>query len=240
MWKLFFDTCYFISRFIPQQSNRTHFRDVRLFDYRGKLDALRGAYPEIDWRRVRLRKGGGSLAFIIGDTVFKVRKYNSETEGNERFRREQKITAALAGCLPVKIPHIELIKIGNYLFYKSKFIPGRVLVDMPLRKIRANEQKIGRQMGKIIYDLFNSNILPELRPANCKNCGMVHGDMCSNIIIDPKTMDVVGIIDWEFAGYGPLGREIDGIDRVRRKMKKTNIAKIASAEYNRIAKIKNK
>lgn len=239
MWKLFFNTCYLFSYLVPGREKREHFRTNRLFDYRRKLNTLRAAYPEINWRHVHLRKGGGSLAFIIGDTVFKVRKYNSETEGNERFHREQKITAALAGHLPVKIPHIELIKIDNYLFYKSKFIPGRVLVDMPFGKIRANEEKIGRQMGKIIYDLFNSNVLPELRPANCKNCGMVHGDMCSNIIINPKTMDVVGIIDWEFASYGPLDREIDGIDRVRRKMQKTNIAKIALAEYNRIAN-KNK
>jgi hypothetical protein len=44
-------------------------------------------------------------------------------------------------------------------------------------------------------------------------------------------MDVVGIIDWEYAKYNSLKYEFFGIFRVRRKMRKTDIAPIAMWRY---------
>ena len=67
--------------------------------------------------------------------------------------------------------------------------------------------------------------------ANKNDCGLTHGDMCSNIIVNPETMDVVGIIDWEYAGYSSLMREFFGLFRVRRKMRMTDIAPIAMRTY---------
>ena len=64
-----------------------------------------------------------------------------------------------------------------------------------------------------------------------KKTGLTHGDMCSNIIVNPETMDVVGIIDWEYAGYSSLMREFFGLFRVRRKMRLTDIAPIAMKTY---------
>ena len=238
MWKLFFEFLWFISYFIPFTGMRTRFRSNTCFDYKNKLRAIRTATPELDWQKMRLAKGGGSLAFIVGDTVFKVRKYHIKDNSADKFAREKKITDAIAPIMPVAIPKIELIPAGDYLFYKTHFIPGRVLVDLPLKRIIANNDKIGKQIGNIIYTLFNADLksLRDIKPKDAKkrNLGMVHGDMCSNIIVNPETMDVVGIIDWEYASYNSLWNEFNGIYRVRRKMRQTDIAPIAMWEYYRL------
>ena len=73
MWKPFFDFLWFISYFIPVRRWRTWFRQNKCFDYKNKLCAIRAAVPELNWKKVRLAKGGGSLGFIVDDTVFQVR-----------------------------------------------------------------------------------------------------------------------------------------------------------------------
>lgn len=247
MWKLFFEFCNAISYLIPLKNMRDWFRREMLFDYKNKLNAIKRACPDYKWGKMRMAKGGGSLAFIVDDTVFKVRKYHIKDNSREKFEREKRITDAIAPVLPVKVPHIELIETGGYLFYKTTFIPGRVLVDLPLKKILEHKEKIGQQIGNVIFTLFNTKFpnLKDLKDSKCDkdDCGLVHGDMCSNIIVNPDTMDVVGIIDWEYAGFGSLRREFFGIFWVRRKMRKTDIAPIAMwtyyEKYRKLEKSKN-
>lgn len=235
MWRTFFEFCNMISYAIPNKKMRTWFRREKLFDYKNKLNALKKTFPNMNWNKMRLAKGGGSLAFIVEDTVFKVRKFHLVDNSHMKFEREKRITDAIAPILPISVPHIDLIEIGDYLFYKTRFIPGRVLIDLPLKRIIQHNKKIGTQIGDVICTLFNTDFpqLKDLRPSNCDkaDCGLVHGDMCSNIIVNPDTMDVVGIIDWEYANYSSLEREFFGIFRVRRKMRKTDIAPIAMWYY---------
>ena len=182
-----------------------------------------------------MAKGGGSLAFIVGNTVFKVRKFHKTDNSHAKFEREKRITDAIAPVLPIAVPHVELIQAGEYLFYKTTFIPGRVLLDLPLKRVLEHRYKIGTQIGNVISILFNTDFpqLKDLKPKKCDkaDCGLTHGDMCSNIIVNPDTMDVVGIIDWEYADFTTLQREFFGIFRVRIKMRKTDIAPIAMWTY---------
>lgn len=235
MWRIFFDFLHVISYAIPGKKNREWFRRDKCFDYYNKLNAIKNKYPELNWQKMRLAKGGGSLAFIVDDTVFKVRKFHEKDNSQAKFEREKRITDAIAPVLPVQVPHIELINADKYLFYKSCFIPGRVLVDMPLKKILKHREKIGKQLAQMIFVLFNTQFeqLADMIPADAdiEDCGLVHGDMCSNIIVNPKTMDVVGVIDWEYAGFNSLKREFFGIFHVRRKMRLTDIGPIAMWEY---------
>lgn len=235
MWKLFFEVCNAITYIVPIKKFQNWFRREKLFDYKNKLNAIKRAYPDMNWGKMRLAKGGGSLAFIVDNTVFKVRKFHLTDKCQEKFEREKRITDAIAHVLPIAVPHIELIWADGYLFYKTVFIQGRVLMDLPLKKILMHREKIGVQIGNVISVLFNTKFpeLDDLRPADCdkNDCGLTHGDMCSNIIVNPETMDVVGIIDWEYAGFSSLKREFFGIFRVRRKMRKTDIAPIAMWTY---------
>lgn len=235
MWRMFFDFLYVISFLIPGKKNREWFRRDKCFDYHNKLNAIRNARPDMDWAHMRLAKGGGSLAFIVDNTVFKVRKFHKNDNSEKKFTYEKKITDAVAPVLNVRVPQIELIQVGEYLFYKTTFIPGVVLLNLPMKRIMEHNEKIGRQIGQIMYTLFNTDFpqLKSIKPkdANKNDCGLTHGDMCSNIIVNPDTMDVVGIIDWEYARYDSLIREFFGIFRVRRKMRQTDIAAYAMREY---------
>ncbi len=239
MWRIFFATLYLFSYTIPSARWREWFRREKLFDYHAKQKALRVAFPEHDWRHFRLAKGGGSLAFITPDGyVYKIRKFHFKDDSITKFNREKRITDAIAPILSVQIPHIKIHQIGVYTVYETKFIPGKILLDLPLGQIRAHRTQIGTDLGKIIYQLFNANLpeLSDMRPNITENTdlGMIHGDMCSNILIDPKTMKITGIIDWEYAKFGSLKQEFFGLFRVRRKMRLTDIAPEAIWEYYKL------
>ena len=240
MWKLFFDFMDFMARLIPFRKLRNHVRDVTLFGYGAKKRALKTARPELDWRHMRLCKGGGSLAFVLNNEyVFKVRKRYDREKSLARFMREKRITDAVAPLISVAVPHIEIQEYGGYVFYITKFIHGRILIDLPLHKLREYHDQIGAQLGEIIYTVFNAKYpqLKDFKPKNTGNdCGLVHGDLCSNMLIDPATMKIVGIIDWEWAGFGSLRQEFIGIFRVRRKMRLTDIAPSAMWTYFQLDK----
>lgn len=237
MWRTFFDTLYILSCFILVPRWRRWFRREKLFDYYAKLSALRHAFPRRDWRHFRLAKGGGSLAFITPDGyVYKIRKFHLRDNSVDKFTREKRITDAIAPILNVRVPRIKIHQIGIYTVYETKFIPGKILVNLPLKQIREHREQIGRELGGIIFTLFNARLpeLDDMRPQNTPDTGMVHGDMCSNILINPKTMKITGIIDWEYAAFGSLKREFFGLFRVRRKMRLTDIAPEAIWEYYRL------
>lgn len=237
MWRTFFNTLYILSCFIPVRMWREWFRRERLFDYPAKLNALRHAFPHRDWRHFRLAKGGGSLAFITPDGyVYKIRKFHLRDNSVDKFTREKRITDAIASVLNIRIPRIKIHQVGIYTVYETKFIPGEILVNLPLKRIRNHREQIGRELGCIIFTLFNARLpeLNDMRPKQTTGIGMVHGDMCSNILVNPKTMKIIGIIDWEYAGFGDLKREFLGLFRVRRKMRLTDIAPEAMWEYYRL------
>ena len=115
---------------------------------------------------------------------------------------------------------------------------------MPFKKVYEYRRQIGAELGQIIYTMFNSKFpeLDDLRPktSDSHDIGLTHGDMCSNILVNPKTMKITGIIDWEYARFGSLKREFFGIFRVRRKMRLTDIGPEAMWEYYRLRNNPNK
>jgi hypothetical protein len=239
MWRTLFNILYFLSCFIPYRPWREWFRREKLFDYHAKLVALRNAFPRQDWRHFRLAKGGGSLVFMTPNgTIYKIRKFHLKDDSVTKFTREKRITDAIRSLLPVRVPNIKIHQIGIFTVYETKFISGKILLTMPLNQIREHRAQIGAELGNIIYILFNSKLpeLNDLRPkgADKNDIGLTHGDMCSNILVDPKTMKITGIIDWEYANFSSLKREFFGLFRVRRKMRLTDIAPEAIWEYYRL------
>lgn len=236
MWKLLFDTGYIFSCLIPCTKWREHFRVHTMFDYKNKLRALYTQYPELKNNRIKLGKGGGSLAFIINKkTVYKVRKYDANVI-HERIAKEKRITDALRPFCEVQIPQIEIVHIGQYVFYKQVFIPGKLLVNVSSSKIKKYQDKISKQLAKFIYNksLCFPQELHDLSGDKKDGYSWLHSDMCSNILINPKTMIITGIIDWEWATYAPTKHEFDGLVRVRKKMQKIGLDKTTSRWYNKI------
>jgi len=242
MWKFLFEISDRFCAIIPVKKLRDYLRIKILFDYRRKLNTLKSAYPELNFKKMRLTKGGGSIVFIINNKyTFKVRKYGHESLNFPRFNHEKRVTDAIRKYCTIQIPNIELINIGEYTFYKSDFIPGKLLVNISTRRIKRYQKQISKQLAEFIYknSFANPREIADLRKCPAKDgfCWN-HGDMCSNILIDPRTMVITGIIDWEWTNYSPIDREFRGLVWVRKKMRKIGLDTSTRKYYMKILQSK--
>lgn len=239
MWKLFFETCDFLARLIPMRHLREHVRRNRLHDYRRKYNALRAAFPHLDFRHVIMIKGGWNIGFIVDHKyVFKIRKNFDKDTRMARIIREKRITDAFADISPLKIPHIEIVEAAPYTFYKYDFIPGRNMNTFSRRTIERNAWKWGKQIATFIDAVHHGNPagIDDLKTGD--GDGWNHNDICNNVIINPKTMDVVGMVDWEYAGWGTIETEIRNTTRFSKKIRDAGLG--VAIELNYIALQKNK
>lgn len=241
MWQTFFRFCNFLCGFIPSQTTRERIRHDHLYDWAKKYHALRAACPELRFRHVKMIKGGWNIGFIVDKKyVFKIRKKFSNDDAQiAKIMREKRITDAFANIAPVAIPHISIINTGEYTFYRYNFIPGQNMNTYSLKTMRKNVQTWGKQIAKFIYAVHNARPdgIDDLKDRD--GDGWNQNDICNNVIINPKTMKIVGIIDWEYAGWGMLETEINNCTRFSKKLRKTDIDKIIRNEYAKLADKKN-
>lgn len=237
MWKLFFETCDFLCNFIPGAARRANIRQKHLYDYRKKYRALRAAFPALHFRHVRMIKGGWNIGFIVDKKyVFKIRKFYDDKTQAAKIMREKRITDAFADIVKIRIPHIEIVKTQDYTFYKYDFIPGKNLNTFSQRVIEKNAWRWGEQLARFIDAVHNA------RPAEIDDLrgtdgdGWNHNDICNNIIVDPKTMNIVGLIDWEYAGWGALDTEFNNCVIFSKKMYKSGILIAIQLYYASIQK----
>lgn len=234
MWKLFFDLCYLSSFFVPGKNRRNRFRTITLFDYRNKLNALRKACPEIKFRRVRMIKGGWNIGFIINNKyVFKIRKQFQESY-IPKIIHEKRMTDAFRDIVPLRIPKIDVIKSGEYTFYKYEFIPGRNLNTLPMRTIMKYRNVWAQQIAEFIYAMHNANPseISDLITENGDSWG--HNDICNNTIVDTKTMKIVGMIDWEYSGWNYLETEFKNCTRYSSKLRRADMNTLIRNAYNKL------
>ena len=226
MWKLFFNIAYAFSFLIISPSARFRFRDWTLFGYREKLDDLLNTRPELRNKKLRVTKGGGSLAFIFDECdVYRVRKRRYEaTTVFPRLAREQRITNALRRYCTVQIPDIEIIHGKKFIFYKTSFIPGVILANLSRKTLNAHSDEIAAQLATFLKKLHSAKpkSIADLTDGD-KNKHWCHTDLCSNILINPKTFKITGIIDWEWACWGFISGDFYSLYNRRRKMRRTEI-----------------
>jgi len=234
MWKLFFDFCYFWSFFIPNRKRREDFRVNALFNYRHKLNVLRDACPDIKFRKIRMIKGGWNIGFIINDKyVFKIRKKFDDSYV-PKIIKEKRMTDAFRDIVPLKIPKIDIIKHGEYTFYRYEFIHGRNLTTFSERTISKHREKLAKQLAEFIFVMHNAH------PAEIDDLitpdgdGWGHNDICNNILVDSKTMDIIGIIDWEYSGWNYLETEFKNCTRYSSKMRNTGMDTLIRNEYKKL------
>ncbi len=232
MWKLFFETCDFLCNFIPSKQKRNQIRTVKLYDWRNKYRALRAAFPELNFRHTKMIKGGWNIGFIVDKKyVFKIRKFYDKSIPADHIMREKRITDAFADISPLRIPKIDIVRAGGYTYYKYDFIPGKNLNTFSLRTISRNSWKWGRQLAEFITAVHNA------RPAEIEDLrtqdgdGWNHNDICNNIIVNRKTMDIVGLIDWEYSGWGTLETEFHNVIAFSKNMQESGILIAVMLEY---------
>ena len=235
MWKLFFEICDILCWLIPSRSRRDTIRRVHLYDWRNKYNALRRAFPELNFRHTRIIKGGWNIGFIVDKKyVFKIRKRFDANTPAEKIMREKRITDAFRAISPFKIPHIEIVTTNGFTFFKYDFIPGHNLNTCSESCIKINAHKIGKQLAQFINAIHNArpSSIEDLRTTD--GDGWNHNDICNNIIINKKTMNVVGLIDWEYSGWGKLDTEFKNITRFSKKIRNSGLGDIVIQEYKKL------
>jgi hypothetical protein len=186
-------------------------------------------------RHIRLVKGGWNINFIVNNKyVFKIHKKYTGDDDIQKIIREKRITDAFAPIVNLKIPHIEIVNAGEYTFYKYDFIPGQNLNKMPLRRIRRYRMEIGAQIGEFIRKIHTAaprEIANLANPSEPNANGWIHADICNNVIVNPKTMRVVAVIDWEYASFGRLETEFRNCTLYSRKMRESGILEYIRRGY---------
>ena len=233
MWRLYFEILDFLAGFIPSRKLREKIRRVDLYDYRKKYNALRSALPRAEFKRVRVIKGGWNIGFIVNNKyVCKIRKFYDKQIPIEKIMREKRITDAFGKIVPLKIPRIDIIESRGFTFYKYNFIPGKNLNRMSLKVISKNGWKWGRQLAEFIVAMHNADPAEIADLKTGEGDGWNHNDICNNIIVDMKTMDIVGLIDWEYSGWGTLETEFHNCTAFSKKMRESGIGTAIQIEYH--------
>ena len=237
MWRIYFELYDFLVGFIPNRKLREKIRCKELYDYRKKLNALRAILPKSEFKCVRVIKGGWNIGFIVNNKyVCKIRKYYDKSVPIDKIMREKRITDAFQTIVPLRIPKIEIIKSRGFTFYKYDFIPGKNLNRMPLKTIIKHGWKWGKQLAQFV-DAMHNNDPQEIADLKSNNGdGWNHNDICNNIIVDKKTMDIVGLIDWEYSGWGTLETEFNNCTAFSKKMQKSGIGVAIQLEYHAMQK----
>lgn len=189
-----------------------------------KIRAIRTHFPEFSFWRAKLMNGGGSFCFLVGGKyVIKIAK-NYDENSAVRLAHEKEITDMVRKISKVRVPKIEIFSANGYSFMKYDIIAGRNLNKIPLARLIAHREKLGRQLANCLTALHEN--------------GIWHNDIGNNIIVDPKTMDLAGIIDWEFAhieANGGIGRQIIEFQQFNRGdenlIKRSNLIINIMAEY---------
>lgn len=237
MWKLFFEICYLLCGLIPNKNVRNKIRVQKLFDWRNKYKALKKAFPELKFHHTRMIKGGWNIGFIVDKKyVFKIRKYFDSSIPTEKIMREKRITDAFQNISPLTIPKIDIVQAGEYTFYKYNFIPGKNLNTFSQKTIEKYAWGWGKQLADFIYAVHNAQPkeLKDLK-AGVKGDGWNHNDICNNIIVDKKTMKIVGLIDWEYSGWGTLETEFNNIIAFSKKIRESGLQIAVIANYKKQA-----
>ena len=241
MWRLYFEVCDFLAGFIPCRKLREKIRRVDLYDYRKKINALRAALPHGEFKHVRVIKGGWNIGFIVNNKyVCKIRKYYDRHIPIEKIMREKRITDAFGPIVPLAIPKIDILKSRGFTFYKYNFIPGKNLNRMSLRTITQNGWRWGKQLAEFIDAMHNTDPseLADLKTGD--GDGWNHNDICNNVIVDTHTMNIIGLIDWEYSGWGALETEFHNCTAFSKKMRKSGIGTAIQLEYHAMQNRKRK
>lgn len=223
VWLVFFGVLDALICLVPSAEVRAKLRYKKLFDYRRKLSVLMSAFPDLNYLRTRLVKGGWNIGFIIENAhVFKFSKTVNKNI-SEKIVKEKRITDAFRNRVKPKIPNIDIVSFGGYIFYKYDFIAGKNLNKMPLCKIVKNREKLGMQISEFIKDLhgFNPPEISDLVTGYGE--GWNHNDLCNNMLVNPKNMKLVGVIDWEYANWGKLETELQNVWMYSSKIRKSKL-----------------
>jgi hypothetical protein len=180
---------------------------------------LRFGYPIRKWIRfaksfsssrhtqVSCTCGYRGINFVVNIDNKYVFKFPLRTDGAEIALREKRITDALRPISPIKIPKMELLEFDGMTVRKYECVNGIGFHAMNRQIQNAHAEKIAKQLAKFLYvvGMANPREILDLKNNKKDAPAIMHGwsqnDLWDNFIMNPKTFDVIAMIDWEDAGF---------------------------------------
>lgn len=161
-----------------------------------------------DFHDIKKIVGHGSRNLVVNADNKYIFKFPGHGNGYEKALREQKITDVLRPISPLKIPNMEILDFNGIAVRKYPYIEGINLEHFPPKHVpRDIETKIAKQLANFLYVISQSNPkeLCDLKQNPKEKPSILHGwcqnDIKYNFIMDPKTFDIIAVIDWEEAGF---------------------------------------
>jgi len=199
----------------------------KLSERRKRLNALINC---IGIKKIRMVHGGWNVGFIVNNKyVYKTR--DRDISDISKIIKEKRIIDAFTKIVPLKIPNIDIIHCGKYIFCRYEFIPGKNLTKFSLKTIMKYREKWATQIAQFIFAMHTHNpkTLVDLKSGDGDSWG--HNDICNNMIVDTKTMTIVGLIDWEYAGWNFLETEFKNCTAFSPKLLKAGLDTLIRQEY---------
>ena len=195
-----------ISGLIPGRQNR-HVVRVRLKTPIHKYVRFVKTFSKAKHPVVRYTYGHRCINFVVTLDDKYVFKFPIGDDGWNISKREKRITDALRPISPIKIPKMEIFDCDGVAVRRYEYIAGIGFHALDQKTQRAHAGQIAKQLAKFLYVVGSADPreIRDLKPKQTVRPGMMCGwnntDLWDNFIINPKTFDVVAMIDWEGAAF---------------------------------------
>ena len=201
--------------FVPTRSRRKALRMELMHPIR-KWTRFAKSFSNRAHPRVRYTYGFRCINFVVTVDDKFVFKFPLNGDGVAIARREKAITDSLRPISPIKIPQMEIVDFDGMAVRKYECINGIGFHSLDRKTQNENADKIARQLAEFLYEVGCADPV-DIRVFKNKQSdkpGIMYGwnqnDLWDNFIMNPKTFDIVGLIDWEEAGFNDFSRCFTG------------------------------
>lgn len=193
--------------FIPNQNarNRVYFS---LYYWGYVRKCIKFVKSQGDFHNFKKIVGHGCRNLVVIADNKWVFKFPRRDNGYEKSIREKRITDVFRSISPFPIPDMEILDMDGIAVRKYPFISGINLEYFDPQKFPHDiENKIAKQVAQFLYVIGQSDPkeLRDLKKDPKEKTGILHGwcqnDVKYNFILNPKTFDIIAVIDWEEAGF---------------------------------------
>ena len=196
-----------ISAFIPGRRNR-HYIRARLKTPIRKYVRFVKTFSKSHHPNVKSVFGYrcANLVVILDNKY--VFKFPIRDDGRAVSEREKRITDALRPISPIKIPKMDIFDCDGVAVRRYEYVAGIGYHALDKETQIQYADKIAKQIAKFLYVTAGADpvAIRNLKPMKNMRAQAMRGwhicDLWENFILDPKTMDVRAVIDWEGAQFG--------------------------------------
>ena len=192
--------------FVPGRHNRGMLR-VRLNHPIRKWTKFAKSFVDKKHARVKYTYGYRCINFVVNVDNKYVFKFPLKGDGKSIAIREKKITDALRKISPIKIPGMDILNYNGVAVRKYECVNGIGFHSLDKKTQNAIADHVAKQLAKFLYVVGKSDpvAIREFKAKKSECPSIMHGwnqnDLWDNFIMDPKTFNIIAVIDWEEANF---------------------------------------